>query len=266
MKKQNQPIWDKYPLSGIKIKKITIADLVLYIQLLKNEIKIAAYYTTDKKNPDNNIEENLDWKRWPISKEITAVQIDPVFPDLSILVKPESSFNLAINSESNVFVRFPISIKISAISEKETYQLMEIPSVKLSNTWFGTFTEGEKCYSISSGFRTEIETDDSRQFMVICPIKLKNKSKEDLLVDKICLRTEYISLFMDQTQLWTDDISITYFGKNEISLVNFTSKKPHILPEASLLTKPRSVTKKSISARSFSSIKDLAGPNVFVGK
>ena len=266
MAKKN--IWSQHDLTAYEIKKIKIGDLTLFFHLLKDEIKIAHLYSEDDKNisSKNDSQQDLEWKRWPINREVITIQIDPALPDRPLLVKPESTFYLSGHFESNVYIRFPVSLKISLVHEKEMVELMNILPVKLSNTWFGTFKEGEICYSISSGFRTEITPDIKRPFMTICRLKLKNDADEDLTIDKICLRSDHLSLFTHESQLWTDEVTIIYTHKNQESEVVHSGKAPAHLKEATLTAKPGIIEEKSFYARSFSTIKDLAGAGLFSGK
>ncbi|KAA3620047.1 MAG: DUF432 domain-containing protein [Calditrichaeota bacterium] len=267
MKRQKELYWDRYQLKLNEIRKIEIADLKLYFQLLKNEIKVGSTYSKGNKVHDNiSLPENLEWRRWPLRKEISTIQLDPVLPDRPILVSPESSFSLLENFESRHYVRFPVSVKIAMVYDKKTVDLFEIPTIKLSNTWFGTFNEGEACYGISSGIRTEIEPDTTRPYMAICPLLLKNKTEESLFVGKICVRSDYLSLFLHESQLWTNEMGISYVGKNEISQVQVSARGPANAPGATLITKARSAVKKTLSARSFVSIKDFYGAGLFTSR
>lgn len=268
MNKINKNIWGQFPLEVNKLMKIKIADLTLYLMLLKKDIKIAYVYTNDKTSSYiiKKTNEPLDWKRWPLKGELTNIKISPALPDRPLLVKSESALNLPVNFESLVYIRFPVSIKITTIYKNKSEDLIELPTVKLSNTWFGSFKEGEVCYSLSSGIRTEIEPDSKRPFMAICPFTLKNKADEHLEIDRICLRSDYLSLFQDETQLWTDELAITYKGKHEISQVLFSGKKPVSAGKCIMVTEPRTVLKKSLNASSFSTIKDLAGAGLFSAK
>lgn len=258
--KKNEHIWGQHTLIINRIKKMKIADLTLFLQLLKKDLKISYTYFNDNNKKEA---ENLDWKRWPLKAELTNIQISPALPDRPLLVKSESILNLPKGFVTKVYMRFPLSLKIATIYKNKAEDLIEIPTVKLSNTWFGTFKEGEKCFSISSGIRTEIEPDTTRPFMAICPITLKNRADEPLEIDRICIRSDYLSLFKAGSQLWTDEVTITYKGKNEISQTHFSGKQPPKTGKCIKITQPRTTLKKSIYASSFSTIKDLAGAGLF---
>ena len=132
MDNQNILPWGQHTLLINRIKKTKIADLSLYLILLKNDLKIAYTYASNitKGNSLKKAEENLDWNRWPIKENISSVQISPALPDRPLLVKPESTLNLPKNFETKVYARFPVSIKISVVYGNKTDDLTEVPSVK----------------------------------------------------------------------------------------------------------------------------------------
>ncbi|KAA3616600.1 MAG: DUF432 domain-containing protein [Calditrichaeota bacterium] len=268
MAKHDEKLWGQHTIPYHKIQKFKLADLNLSLYLSEDEIKLAHHYSSSGAQATTRQDsgENVIWKRWPVSGEVSHIQFDPVLPDRPLLVKPESSLYLWVNFKSKFFVRIPIALKISMIIGNKSTELLDIPIIKLSNTWFGTFQKGEVCYSISSGFGADIEPDKSRPFLAICPLRLKNDSRESLLVDKICMRSEHFSLFQSDSQLWTDELTIIYKGKNETSQISVSGKPPKRISGATLVSKPQKILKKSLYAPSFSSQKDLAGPKVFVDK
>jgi hypothetical protein len=201
---------------------------------------------------------NLEWQRWAYRQKNPRIEINPVFPDRPVLVKPENSFTVVENARVRIFVRVPIWIRIKLIGKPDT-QLIEIPVITLSNTWFGTFQEGDLCYWISSGARLTTKSDPARPYLAICPLELIDRSPVDLHVEKICLRVEYLSLFYDNAQLWAGETQMIYKGKSEISEINYKQTTPKEARNAKLLMQARIKVNKSITAKTFSTIKDLPG-------
>ena len=254
-----QTIWKSYEVQNDELYSWKIGDLKLWCKCATNEIQIAYRHFVINES-ENQIEppEDIVWSRWALKNNHPKIQLNPVFPDRSVVVKPESSFRIKINAQARIYVRVPIWLQINLIKQKPIH-LIDIPTVILSNTWFGTFFEGELCYWISSGVRQQVEPDLTRPYSAVCPIQLINKSEEDLLVEKICLRVHNLSLFFDNVQLWSDEIKILYKGRNDISQIKATGTPPHESPMAVLLTAPRRPVKKSITAKTFASLKDLPG-------
>lgn len=252
MKNNQVAVWKDYSLSFDRTENIKIADLNIFVKYSKLELGIAHFFSNAPVSKDD-----LIWHRWPLESETAALRISPCLPDRSILVRPESTIILPKKSHRTVFVRFPISAKLILVSKKTQVDLIELPTVILSKTWFGDYKEGELCYSITSGTRSETKPDPQRTYMAICPLKLKNTGEDSFSVDKICLRTEYFSLYADENQLWTDEMEIIYEGQNETSAIKLRGKAPYAAKNAKIVAHPRSTLQKALSFRTFSSIKDL---------
>ena len=265
-KGSTKSIWGEHEIPLNKSKNWSIGDIHLWCKRTKDEIQIAYSKTSaDNSTATEQIElpENVSWSRWALKKEYPSVKFTPLFPDRPVVVKPESPFKLNKGVQARVYIRVPIWIKITQTT-RETIELFEIPTVVLSNTWFGSFAEGELCYWISSGVRREIEPDPTRPYLAICPIQLMNQSESDLIVEKICLRVSNLSLFFDKKQLWADDTKVTYKGEQATSQIEFTGKPPAEAGIVELISSPRNPIKKSLVAQTFASLKDLPGIGILM--
>jgi hypothetical protein len=264
-KKATKNIWGEHDISPGKIFNWAIGDLNLWCSRTSQEIQIAhkrLAANQDKigmKNPPADI----SWSRFALRKEHPSIRISPLFPDRSVVVKLESPFKLNQGVQAKIFFRVPIWIKIE-LTTRESIVLAEIPSVVLSNTWFGSFVEGELCYWISSSARREIEPDPNRNYLAICPIQLVNRSEVDLSIEKLCLRVANLSLFLNEIQLWADETKVIYKGEDASSQIDFDGKPPSEAPTAALISPPTIPMKKGLVAQTFASLKDLPGIGILI--
>ncbi|HEX9972199.1 MAG TPA: DUF432 domain-containing protein [bacterium] len=265
--KKSQPIlWREYKIQDKKITTFAIGDLQLWCKSMNNEIQIAqARDASIGEKPIFSTEppENVGWARWALKKEHPIIRINPMFPDRPVVVKPESPFKINQGAKAKIYVRIPIWIKIECANRDSTH-LLELPSVILSNTWFGTFADGELCYWLSSGMRQQVEPDPDRPYLAICPVVLMNQSETDLFVEKICLRVSNLSMFFNNNQLWSDESKVTYKGEKGASQIDFMDKAPAEAPKARLITSPRIPVKKGFVAQTFASLKDLPGIGILM--
>lgn len=264
-KKKPVIIWGEHELSPGQVHHWVIGELNIWCKRTDQEIQIA--YKRLSANKDRPIiekpPEDISWLRFALQMERSVLQISPIFPDRPVVVIPEASFTLKQGIQARIYVRVPIWLKIELVA-REMIPLIEIPTVVLSNTWFGSFLEGELCYWISSGIRREIEPDPDRNYLAICPIELHNRSDFDLSIERLCLRTANLSLFFDGTQLWSDETKVTYKGKEAASQFDFSSDPPVEAATASIIAPPRSPIKRGLVAQAFSSLKDLPGIGIFI--
>jgi hypothetical protein len=261
----NDNFWQEYEITENEILCLNLRTLCIWCMKKGSELLISHRKMNDGEHQENLLAEapeDLDWSRWAVEQEKIRIRVLPVFPDRSVVVKPELSFRLVERTQVRVFVRVPIWVRIELVG-KTPETLLEIPSVILSNTWFGSFLEGELCYWISSGIRRKIEPDPNRPYLAICPVKIVEDTDEELLIEKLCLRVQNLSMFYDGQQLWSDQTKIYYKGKGAISQIEVAHSAPKDASKSKLISKPRSVIKKGITAKTFSTLKELPGFGFF---
>ncbi|RMF59393.1 MAG: DUF432 domain-containing protein [Calditrichaeota bacterium] len=247
--------WNTYNISDDQFYYWKIGEANLWIRRDKNEIYIATSH--DKNIAAQNIDhmpEDLEWARFAIKEEIISIELTPAMPDRPLVVKPEASFYLTVGTKRTIYVRIPVWICISIVAKAKN-KLLGIPSVILSNTWFGDLVDGELCYWLSSGARSKIEPDPSRPYMTICPITLQNESDENLLVEKFVVRADNSTLFVYNGQLYTDEILISFKGKDKFSSIAFKGRPRKEFSGATRIADPKKKQNKKILAKSFDSIK-----------
>lgn len=196
-----------------------------------------------------------EWRRWTLRQSYKEIQVLPAFPDLPVVVKPESPFRVTRDVRTRIYVRVPVWVKILLGKTG----IVEIPAIVLSKTWFGNFTDGELCYWISSSARKKMEPDPSRPFLAICPIQIINRSEDELPVEKICLRVNQLAMYSARNQLWGNETRVIYKGQNESSEIEISHKAPPEAPEAKLISSSRETSKKGFTAKTFASLMDLPG-------
>lgn len=232
--------------------------LQLYYKVAHDELWLA-YHPTDAEQPEQALqpvaEATLKWQRWSLKKAADSIKILPTFPDLPVIIKPETSFWMTPGVKTRVYPRIPLWIKVLLEGEA----LLETPVLPISKTWFGDFLDGEICYWIKSFVRKEILPEQHRPFLAVSPIQIVNRSDEELLVDKICHRVDQLSIFEYENQLWSNETRIRYRGQNDVSEIDVMRKAPPEAVKAKLLSEPRVPHSNSITAKTFASLKELPG-------
>lgn len=203
--------------------------------------------------------EEEDWTRWPVPEGTTAVRTAPVFPPRTVVAEPERSFRLLPRSRARVFVRVPLWARIHAGS-RDAPVLTEVPTVVLSDTWWGSFTEGELCYWLSTTARRQVSPDVFSPHLAVCPLLLSNGSDEELPVEKIAVRVAHLSLFSDEGRFWADETRVRYRGGDEGSEIRVTGERPDEAGEAARVAPPRETPpSRGFRGRTFARLKSLPG-------
>lgn len=243
-----QNIWGEWELELEKTQLFSIGNLRLWILLKSADIWIGYLYDAKDQN-FSHPPEDLEWKRWAIKDEVRTVKLQPVFPDKPLVVKSEYPLKISPGTKIDIFARIPVWICIRIPSNN--YQLLEIPIVQLSRTWFGNHVEGELCYYATTKARKSLSQVDPKPYLVNCPISIANKSEDDLNFENFCYRVERLKLFRNNGQLWADETKIIYHGENLNSDVIMSGKLPDGISKDSLVTEPRKKIQKSLATRTF---------------
>lgn len=202
--------------------------------------------------------DDVDWHRWAVPGDATGVRLVPVFPDRPLVVEPEDAFHLVRGARVRVYVRVPLWVRLE-LTGGEGARLTEVPTVVLSDTWFGDFMEGELCYFLPTTARRELRPEHFQEHLAVCPLQLANSSDEELTVEKLALRVPHLTLFRRGTELWADETRVRYQGEETGSDIRMAHAAPKEAPDATLLSPPRTPTDLGFRARTFSRLKSLSG-------
>lgn len=270
-------VWQDLDIPESEIFSHSIGPVTLYFQRHDNELWIASktseeaaksaspHGMSNTPEQENEKEPNepasissdpLKWNRWALHHIPKNIAVTPVFPDRSVVVKPEFPFKIGKSAQAKIYTRIPVFIRISPSNDPD-HIITEIPSLKITGTWFGDFLSGELCYWITSKARRKITEDLYEPHLVICPISITNTSKDDLPIDKMSLNVEKMSIYQQNGVLWADQTNITFLGGDKHSDIEMSGRAPEEAKHAKLLSKPRVPVKRSIAVRTFRLIKDL---------
>lgn len=257
------PPWGKHALpDDAEPWSHRLGPLVLWVRTRPDEIweshSPGDWIRTREEPPEEPPRDDERWTRWPVTERPRTVVLSPVFPSRSLVVKPENSFRLLPDSQARIYVRVPLSARLS-ISAPQERGLTEIPTVELSDTWWGEFTEGEVCYWLSTTARREVTPEVVGPHQAVCALDLSNRSREELEVQRIALRVEHLSLFRGRHGFWSDLTRVRYRGDQEGSQIDVTGRPPQEAGETARVTEARTPVTKRFQARTFSRLKSLSG-------
>lgn len=191
------------------------------------------------------------------------VSLRPLFPERPLILRPESPLRLLAGSELVMFIRVPVYVALYDENARPVRLLTELPVIRLSNTWFGSMTEGEMCYWLKTRARSVPESQADEPHLCSCPIHIVNTSDEELLVDKLCLRLDPLSIYEDEGRLWSDQMNIFYKGEEKFSDLDAAGTPPAQAPAARLLSPPRKPDIPNIARRTFKALHQLHPFSVF---
>jgi hypothetical protein len=174
------------------------------------------------------------------------------------VVEPDDAFFLARGAQARIFVRVPLWAHLEALG-KVTTSLISIPTVEASDTWLGTFEEGELSYWIPTSARRSFDDSLFQPHLAMCPVQLVNRADEPLSVERIALRVAYLSLYAVGARIWGDETRVRYDGETEGTNLDVAGAPPGEADGAVLLKAARVKASRGLRALTFARLRSLQG-------
>jgi hypothetical protein len=193
------------------------------------------------------------WKRWAFKEEDAVIQIVPVMPDQPVIVRPDSPIRIPRGNEVTFFVSVPVFLQAHIGPERDIL-IYEEPTVILSKTWFGEPTAGELCYALRTGASRDLHGIKKGQHRAVCPVIIRNRSDEELAFQKLCIRTMHVNIHRGSSRLWTEEIEVSYLGKNNFSEIAFSKSPPAYESTHGILGTARETAPRGFIKRSFETL------------
>lgn len=256
--------WIDLHLEDDRLQQQTISSLTVYLKKVANEIRVAHRYALSTDDSDasggtvdtSDPEKQLDWSRWALKEDIREYRLVPCFPDRPVVIKPEYPFRISKGAQARIYTRVPVFVRIVPKAYPD-FVITEIPTVVLSNTWFGSFTDGELCYGLPTTARREITDEIFEPHMVVCTIQINNNSEEDLSFENICLRVDRLSMYIKDDYLWADQTDILHQGEERLSDIEMKGRLPEEAKGGKLITRARTPIRKNFAVRTFQRLKEM---------
>ncbi|MDZ7373997.1 MAG: DUF432 domain-containing protein [candidate division KSB1 bacterium] len=249
--------WGPLEVRLDELHELVIGPLHLYLERRGDELLIAYQHNGEGVgNGETAGTAGLLWQRFVVGE--AKLSLAPALPDRSVVIQSENPFWLPVGAKAEFFVEIPAWVQLRLHSGTET-TLVDVPTVPLSQTWFGTFTDGELCYWLRTAIRREPPEPGAGPHWIVCPVDVRNEGGDKLLVDYFCLRVRALSLYLGGQRLWTDVFSLTFRGERFDTRQWPTGRRAKQAKKARWLSGPREVMRKSVIARTFSQGGDLPG-------
>lgn len=174
-------------------------------------------------------------------------------PDRSVVVKPEHPVTLPREESATLFVAVPAFIQLVLLNSRREVVLGRIASLRMSDTWFGSPQEGELCYSLPGPATLDRESLTLHPHEILCSLEVTNHSEEPLVLEKLCLRTDYMTLYCGASHLWSSMVKIQHEGSFKGTQVRYPAGQPPYESNLMELTKPLKREERGIYRLTFGS-------------
>lgn len=213
-------------------------------------------------NPSLNIntgeDESIDWHRYLVGDE-RLIHVIPALPNRPLVLKPAVRRRILPGRRAQFVFYIPVWLQLYVRDRDPKSFIAEFPTVTLSSTWFGDMQTGELCYSWETDLRQEqLSAQIPGENYSTCVLNVHNSSNTLLDFFRIAIHVEYLSLFSDGANLYTNEIYVNFSGLDQVSQVKYSSRGPKWIPGLQKVNEARETPSKNILKRSFYYIKQLA--------
>lgn len=255
----NQQFWMPHAMGQDQSMDLCLGSLRVWMHRGEQEWYIAHEIESENTErcsvaiSDESLAPDRDWTRWILDDCIERIQLSPQLPDRPLIVRPEMPMCLMPKQSVQFFIGIPIWLAITFGAKYE--QAIEIPTMTLSNSWFGQFTEGELCYAVKTTAKLHPQELLPSPQRAVFPLEIRNISQEKLNFERLCIRPQYLNVFQGNTRLWTSKGRVSYRGEDNWSRIVYASNAPEFDQASRLLGAARDSMQRGAFLKTFDSLK-----------
>ena len=205
-------------------------------------------------------DEALHTNRYGFKDAEPRIALQPALADRPVVSRPEHP--LYVPPRESVTLYLSTALWIRILLPDSGRQLQEMPSFRMSDTWFGaSTTDGEFCYATRTAGRLRLDRLPRRFHRAVTPLQIQNNAPDALALERVQLPVQHLALYTTPThQLWTPAVTMTHSANQSGADVQVRSGPPSDADEAELLREPREHTKKGLFTSTFSAVGTLFAP------
>lgn len=258
-------LWDLYPISTEECLEVTVGALRIWVKFSNND-----WYFADEIDETRQRGQQVrflrspkavpavEWKRWASGEEHLAVRLSPRMPDRPVVVKPEMTVRIPAGHRATFFVNLPIFVRVS-VGDMKPVHLIEVPTVILSNSWFGDPVAGELCYALKTRATREVHLSEVRNDRAVCAVRVFNSTSSEIELQRIAIHVEHLRIYQGEERLYTNGVNATYRGGDVNGQLEYVRDAPDFEPNCRLIQAERTPVEQGFARRTFQAIRSWTG-------
>jgi len=200
-------------------------------------------------------------------EDITAGEYFQSGKSNSIIISPALQYKplvfkgnkmmIAPRQRMSFFIKIPIVLQVYFSKILEENRLKEVPSRRLSDTWFGEPDSGVPAFAIGSDYSLSFSDMKVNEYEAICPISIFNNCDETLEVQRLIIKADNMTLYKNNKLLVTSVVKLEYKGQSSISSVDYGTSKAFHGDNPETVAKPRTNDLKGLLKANFHFIRNI---------
>lgn len=254
-----EQLWKPHAVEVGETLFFSLGALRLWIYRGQQEWLIAHELEAEKRNAplvevsDTPRDESREWTRWILDEKVEKVHLRPQLPNRPLIVRPELPMSLMPRKSVQFFIEIPLWVSVSFGSKHE--QATEFPTMILSNSWFGSFIEGELCYAVKTTAKLSQADLLSEAHMAVFPLEVRNISSVKLNFERLCVRPQYLNIFGGDHSLWASNGRVSFRGEDKWGRIVYSSKAPQFDEASRLIGRAREQLRRGALLQTFDHLK-----------
>ncbi|SEP16303.1 hypothetical protein [Aquisalimonas asiatica] len=210
--------------------------------------------TLDRREEVRNETADRKEHRFVLAGDSPDLTISVRLPDRGIVSRPLTPLSIPSGETVRLYLSYPLWVVVSAGEPRR--QMIEFPSVRLSDTWFGDNTrEGVICYATRSRCRLNLADHPNLPNRATTPLVIRNHGDDTLLLDRVRLPVSTLSLYRDgDGRFWSEEVTLTRRADGGLADLELGRGAPAEAPGAARIAEPREVPQRNTLVRAFSAL------------
>ena len=180
--------------------------------------------------------------------------VTPLAADRPVVTRPDASCLVLPGRTVTLYVSTPLWLRVET---RDGETLLEEPTVRLSDTWFGPSTRvGELCYAIRTRAFPDLDELPVLAFRAITRLRIENSSHGELELVRLSLPAPNLSVWCDadhpERGLWTSYVVLRRNADGETAEVDVVRGAPPELSRPERVSWPRQRQSRNVVVRAMS--------------
>lgn len=176
--------------------------------------------------PVDVVPDHLDWRYVAFRAAPRVVELRPRMPRRPVVVRPQREASIPAQEESVYYALIPVELEAVAGQGQTGRSLTTIATEELPSTWFGSPARGLLAYALPDLASRDLAELVPKPHHAVCPVIIRNHSTINLLVQRVLIRTQYMTIYAGHHNLWTNPVRVEYFGQLRPSQIRYEPNPP----------------------------------------